>query len=167
LPGRAAAGGDVSEHERGGELLRQRLYGIVLRLDQDGAGGISDERRSDAGAVELPPLLQRRAMAFLAGVRLPGPIRNPTPPKNQTRDCPGNLKHLNWLNVIERWFRDLTQNRIRHGIFRSVAELEQAIRDYIDHHNARPKSFVWIKKAADILEKVTRARQVLNQLPSA
>jgi transposase len=72
-----------------------------------------------------------------------------------------------WLNVIERWFRDLTQNRIRNGVFRSVAELEQAIRDYIDHHNANPKSFVWTKKAADILEKVTRARNALNKIPSA
>lgn len=72
-----------------------------------------------------------------------------------------------WLNVIERWFRDLTQNRIRNGVFRSVAELEQAIRDYIDHHNAHPKSFVWTKKAADILEKVTRARNALNKIPSA
>jgi transposase len=72
-----------------------------------------------------------------------------------------------WLNVIERWFRDLTQNRIRNGIFKSVAELKQAIRDYIEHHNANPKSFVWTKKAADILEKVTRARNALNKLPSA
>jgi hypothetical protein len=44
-----------------------------------------------------------------------------------------------WLNVIERWFRDLRQNRIRNGVFRSVAELEQAIRDDIDHHHANPK----------------------------
>jgi len=72
-----------------------------------------------------------------------------------------------WLNVIERWFRDLTQNRIRNGVFKSVAELEQAIRDYIDHHNANPKSFVWTKKAADILEKVARARNALNKIPSA
>jgi transposase len=72
-----------------------------------------------------------------------------------------------WLNVIERWFRELTQNRIRNGVFRSVAELEQAIRDYIDHHNAHPKSFVWTKKAEDILEKVTRARNALNKIPSA
>jgi transposase len=71
-----------------------------------------------------------------------------------------------WLNVIERWFRDLTQNRIRNGVFRSVAELEQAIRDYIDHHNAHPKSFVWTKKAADIIEKVARARTALNKVPS-
>jgi transposase len=72
-----------------------------------------------------------------------------------------------WLNVIERWFRDLTQNRIRNGVFRSVAELEQAIRDYIDHHNANPKSFVWTKKAEDILEKVARARKALDNIPSA
>lgn len=72
-----------------------------------------------------------------------------------------------WLNVIERWFRELTQNRLRNGVFRSVAELEQAIRDYIDHHNAHPKSFVWTKKAADILEKVTRARKALDNVPSA
>jgi len=72
-----------------------------------------------------------------------------------------------WLNVIERWFRDLTQNRIRNGVFRSVAELEQAIRDYIKHHNANPKSFVWTKKAEDILEKVARARKSLNNVPSA
>ena len=72
-----------------------------------------------------------------------------------------------WLNVIERWFRDITQNRIRNGVFRSVAELEQAIRDYIAHHNAHPKSFVWTKRAEDILEKVRRARTALDKSPSA
>jgi transposase len=72
-----------------------------------------------------------------------------------------------WLNVIERWFRDLTQNRLRRGVFRSVAELEQAIREYIEHHNSHPKSFVWTKKAEDILQKVTRARKALNNVPSA
>jgi transposase len=71
-----------------------------------------------------------------------------------------------WLNVIERWFRDITQNRIRNGVFRSVPQLEQAIREYIAHHNANPTTFVWTKKAADILAKVTRARAALNKLPS-
>ena len=71
-----------------------------------------------------------------------------------------------WLNVIERWFRDITHNRIRNGVFRSVQELEQAIHDYIDHHNAHPKSFVWTKKAEDILEKVARARKALDKIPS-
>lgn len=72
-----------------------------------------------------------------------------------------------WLNVIERWFRDLTQNRLRRGVFRSVADLEQAIHDYITHHNAHPKTFVWTKKAEDILEKVARARKALDNVPSA
>ena len=72
-----------------------------------------------------------------------------------------------WLNVIERWFRDITCNRIRNGVFRSVEQLEQAIRDYIDHHNANPTTFVWTKKAEDILKKVTRARAALNKIPSA
>lgn len=71
-----------------------------------------------------------------------------------------------WLNVIERWFRDITYNRIRNGVFKSVPQLEQAIREYIDHHNAHPKSFVWTKKAEDILAKVARARAALNKVPS-
>ena len=71
-----------------------------------------------------------------------------------------------WLNMIERWFRDITQARIRNGSFRSVDKLERAIRDYIDHHNANPTTFVWTKKAADILEKVERARAALNRIPS-
>lgn len=72
-----------------------------------------------------------------------------------------------WLNIIERWFRDLTQNRLRNGVFRRVAELKHAIHQYVAHHNAHPKSFVWTRKAADILEKVTRARNALNKLPIA
>lgn len=72
-----------------------------------------------------------------------------------------------WLNVIERWFRDITEQRIRRGVFRSVDQLEAAIQDYINHHNARPKSFVWTAKAEDIVEKVRRARAALNKIPTA
>ena len=72
-----------------------------------------------------------------------------------------------WLNLVERWFRDLTQKRIRRGVFHSVAELEPAIRDYIDHHNDTTEGYTWTAKAADILEKVRRARAVLNKTPSA
>lgn len=71
-----------------------------------------------------------------------------------------------WLNVIERWFRDITQNRIRNGVFKSVDQLEQAISDYITHHNANPKSFIWTKKAEDILKKVKRAKAALDKIPS-
>jgi hypothetical protein len=68
------------------------------------------------------------------------------------------------LNVIERWFRDITQNRIRNGVFHNVPQLIKAIRD---HHNANPTTFVFTKMAADILEKVARARASLNKIPSA
>jgi hypothetical protein len=67
-----------------------------------------------------------------------------------------------WLNMVERFFRDLTQNQLRRGIFRDVEELITAIVDYIDKHNDNPKPFVWTAKASDILEKVKRARQALD-----
>jgi transposase len=67
-----------------------------------------------------------------------------------------------WLNMVERSFRDLTQNRLRRGIFRDVEELITAIGDYIDKHNCNPKPFVWTAKASDILEKVKRARKALD-----
>jgi transposase len=72
-----------------------------------------------------------------------------------------------WLNVIERWFRDLTQKRLRRGVFKSVEQLQESIRSYIEHHNANPKTFVWTKKSQDILEKVSRARRALHKDPSA
>ncbi len=67
-----------------------------------------------------------------------------------------------WLNMVERFFRDLTVQRLRRGIFRDVEELVMAIGDYIDKYNANPKPFVWTAKASDILEKVTRVRAVLD-----
>lgn len=67
-----------------------------------------------------------------------------------------------WLNMVERFFRDLTENRLRRGIFRDVEELITAIGAYIDQHNQNPKPFVWTAKASDILEKVKRARKALN-----
>jgi transposase len=67
-----------------------------------------------------------------------------------------------WVNMVERFFRDLTQNRLRRGIFRDVEELITAIGEYIDRHNDSPKPFVWTAKASDILEKVKRARKALN-----
>jgi transposase len=71
-----------------------------------------------------------------------------------------------WLNLIERWFRDITERRIRRGVFKSVAQLEQAICEYIEHHNANPQGFVWTAKADAILEKVRRARAALDNVAS-
>jgi transposase len=67
-----------------------------------------------------------------------------------------------WLNMVERFFAEITRNRIRRGVFRSVAELEAAIADYLEKHNADPKPFVWTKSAGEILEKVARAKQALE-----
>lgn len=66
-----------------------------------------------------------------------------------------------WLNMVERFFRDLTVNRLRRGVFRDVMELVTAIDDYVDHHNEHPKPFIWTASATDILEKVKRARRTL------
>jgi hypothetical protein len=62
-----------------------------------------------------------------------------------------------WLNMVERFFRDLTVKRIRRGVFHSVGELQQVIRTYIDEHNRKPTPYIWTAKARDILEKVKRA----------
>jgi transposase len=71
-----------------------------------------------------------------------------------------------WLNLVERWFREITDKRIRRGAFKSVAQLIEAIRAYIDEHNDHPRPFVWTAKAEDILEKVRRARAVLDKIAS-
>jgi hypothetical protein len=67
-----------------------------------------------------------------------------------------------WLNQVERFFGLITDKRIRRGVFQSVGELETAIMDYLDQHNAHPKPFVWTKSAGEILEKVARAKQALE-----
>ena len=69
-----------------------------------------------------------------------------------------------WLNMVERFFAEITRNRIRRGTFKSVAELNSAIIQYLDNHNAAPKPFVWTKSAGEILEKVARAKQALESL---
>ncbi len=69
-----------------------------------------------------------------------------------------------WLNMVERFFRDLTQKQLRRGCFASVAELIETIEKYIARHNTNPKPFVWTAKASDILEKVKRARAAANKL---
>ena len=67
-----------------------------------------------------------------------------------------------WLNLVERWFREITDKRIRRGAFHSVRQLIDAIMDYIEQHNENPKPFVWTAKPEDILAKVARAWDALN-----
>jgi transposase len=67
-----------------------------------------------------------------------------------------------WLNMVERFFRDITTDRLRRGVFTSVPELVSAIDEYIVHHNTNPKPFIWTKSARDILQKVIRANSRLS-----
>jgi transposase len=69
-----------------------------------------------------------------------------------------------WLNLVERWFREITDKRIRRGSFHSVAELEQAIREYLEHNNQQPKPFVWTASVAKILEKIGPCKVILETL---
>jgi transposase len=61
-----------------------------------------------------------------------------------------------WLNQVERWFATLTDKRIRRGTFTSTAQLEAAIRAYVEQNNERPHPFIWTKTAADILNSIQR-----------
>ena len=68
-----------------------------------------------------------------------------------------------WLNIVERWFREITTKRIRRGSFDSVEQLETAIQDFIDTHNDDPKPFVWTADLKDILPKIMRAHDALDK----
>ncbi len=72
-----------------------------------------------------------------------------------------------WLNMVERFFRNLTTERLRRGVFTSVPELTAAIDAYIAHHNINPKPFIWTKSARDILQKVIRANSRLSSKQNA
>ena len=67
-----------------------------------------------------------------------------------------------WLNLVERWFREITDKAIRRGSFTSVQELIDAIQEFIDVHNDDPKPFVWTATADEIIEKVQRGRVALK-----
>jgi transposase len=65
-----------------------------------------------------------------------------------------------WLNLVERWFAEITRKRLKRGVFRNVPELIAAIEEYIKLNNDDPKPFIWIKKAEDILKKVAHCTSV-------
>ena len=67
-----------------------------------------------------------------------------------------------WLNMVERYFRDITENQIRRGVFKSVDDLERTILTAIDQHNHAPRPYIWTAEAKDILAKVIRARSASN-----
>jgi transposase len=69
-----------------------------------------------------------------------------------------------WLNLVERWFRDLTEKAIRRGVFYSVPDLIAAIEQYLDTHNEDPQPFIWTASADSIIDKVARCKAVYETL---
>jgi len=69
-----------------------------------------------------------------------------------------------WLNMVERFFRDLSERALKRGSFYDVNDLVGAITEYINRHNQSPRPFIWTKSAKDILAKVKRARKAANKL---
>jgi len=74
--------------------------------------------------------------------------------------------HGSWINLVERWFAELTNKRIRRGVFRSVKDLETAIRQYIEVHNEDPTPYVWTRTADQILASIARYAQRTTRLIS-
>ena len=66
--------------------------------------------------------------------------------------------------MVERWFREITDKRIRRGTFCNVPALIDAIKNYIDNHNQNPQVFVWTAPVAQILTKVAKSKEVLDAL---
>ena len=69
-----------------------------------------------------------------------------------------------WVNMVERWFREITDKRIRRGVFRSVPELIAAIEDYMHNHNQNPRVFVWTASVESIMAKIAKCKEALDAL---
>ena len=67
-----------------------------------------------------------------------------------------------WLNLVERWFGEITRKRIRRGTFENVPALVTAIEDYLHHYNKAPRRFIWTKDADTILDKIARCPKASN-----
>src|SRR5271168_3256939 len=122
-------------------------------------------------ASRVPPLPQDHRRADTAQSRPAShrrQLRHPQDPRGQPLKQHSRF-HLHftptsgsWLNMVERFFAEITRKRIRRSVFKSVTDLEIAIHHYLAEHNDHPKPFVWNAKAADILAKVRRGKQALE-----
>ena len=69
-----------------------------------------------------------------------------------------------WLNMVERWFREITDKRIRRGSFKNVPELIDAITQYLENHNQNPRVFIWSASVERIMSKIAKCKEVLDSL---
>lgn len=72
-----------------------------------------------------------------------------------------------WLNLVERWFAELTRRRLRRGVFTSVGNLIEAVELWTEAWNLNPQPFIWHQTAQEIIDKVSRGRASLHQTKSA
>jgi hypothetical protein len=102
-------------------------------------------------------------------------LADPLPTRNLLRREPAPSRHVrfhlhftptscSWLNLVERWFRNLTQQRLRRGSFHNVKELIGAIQDYSRGHNQNPRVFVWSASVERILTKIAKCKEALDAL---
>ncbi|TCN44466.1 hypothetical protein EV644_101398 [Kribbella orskensis] len=115
---------------------------------------------------------RRRGARGSGGASDSGQLRD-----SQARECPSLAGQTptvqlhftptssSWLNLVARWFRELTDKALRRGVFHSVPDLIAAIEVYLDAHNNDPKPFVWTATPEDILAKVARGRVALQAVP--
>jgi transposase len=136
------------------ELKTNRVIGQLHRRHR------SQEFRSFLDTIEanVPADLDIHIVMDNYGTHKTAPIRNwfAKRPRFHMHFTP---TYGSWINLVERWFAEITNKRIRRGIFRSVKELETAIREYIAIHNEDPKPFVWSKSADEILASMARFAQ--------
>jgi len=136
------------------ELKTSRIIGQLRRRHR------SQEFRKFLGTIEanVPAGLEVHIVMDNYGTHKTAIIRNwfAKRPRFHVHFTP---TYASWLNLVERWFAEITNKRIRRGIFRSVKELESAIREYIDVHNEDPKPFVWTRTADQILASIARFAQ--------
>jgi len=78
-----------------------------------------------------------------------------------------HLTSSSWLNLVERWFQELTDRRLRRGVFTSVEDLTQVITVWAEHSNSEPEPFTWKATADDILRKGSLRRKTLHQIKSS
>ena len=114
---------------------------------------------------QLKPV-KRHAAAAVQGVLLTACAdwASAKPPKRARRHLHFTPTSSTWVNLVERWFKELTERRLRRGAFSSVAALVEAIGIWTEHWNDDPKPFVWHKTAEQIIDKVRRGRAALHQI---
>jgi hypothetical protein len=143
----------------------------ALEVLQGRVVGECFERHRHQEFLKVPTPSECRVSCSHAVAPRDGQLRNALPSQSE-KLAPAHLRFVahflstssSWLNLVERWFGELTSKRIRRGSFVSVADLEKAIEEFLAAWNAAPKPFVWTATVDSIQQKLSRCRQTLEQI---